>query len=65
MKRIAGMMMFLLALLGAVEEYTSPLSPSAKEGKNLYVPIRDHVNPSEEIKIQKNDQNSTRRGIQP
>lgn len=65
MNRIAGLLILLLALLSAEEKYKSPVSSSVKEGKNLYVPIRDHVNLSEEIRIQQNDQNSTRRGVRP
>lgn len=56
-------MVFIISL-GAEEGVKSPASVDTSEGKSVYVPVNPPINLSEEARIQAEDQNATRHGLQ-
>lgn len=56
------MSLAVLTVFGMSDETHEPSSPTAQEGKTLYVPISPAVNVTDESKIQQVDHNSTGHG---
>ncbi len=62
MKLVIFLMLLCSAAINAENKIQSPVSTKGTEGKNLYIPLNPPVNLNEEIRIQKEDQNSTQHG---
>lgn len=56
------MSLAILTLFGMNEEVNEPSSPTAQEGKTVYLPISPAVNVINESNIQQADHNSTGHG---
>ena len=54
--------LFLIGLSALHAQDQAPVSPSTVQGKTVYAPIIKPVNLTEEIRIQKEDQNITKLG---
>ncbi len=54
--------LLLLGMVALHAQEIAPASPKATQGKILYVPIMKPVDFYEEVRIQKEDQNSTKLG---
>lgn len=62
MKLVIFLTLLCSTAINAENTIQSPVSTNATEGKNLYIPPNPPVNLNEEIRIQKEDQNSTQHG---
>lgn len=64
MKRAAFLLLMFVASLGAEEGEKSAVSVQVPEGKSVYVPLPSAIDLQAEVRIQENDQNTSRQGLQ-
>ncbi len=62
MKLVIFLTLLCSTAINAENTIQSPVLTNATEGKNLYIPPNPPFNLNDEIRIQKEDQNSTQHG---
>lgn len=64
MNRLLLLFLLCITSMSADTKVKSPISENTAEGKSVYVPLNPSPSLTEERRIQQQDQNLTRHGIQ-
>jgi hypothetical protein len=64
MNRLLFLFLLCIASISADTKVKSPIFGNTAEGKSVYVPLKPSPSLTEERRIQQEDQNLTRHGIQ-
>lgn len=64
MNRILFFCLLCITSMSADNKVKSPISSNTAEGKSVYVPLKPSPSITEESRIQQQDQNLTRNGMQ-